>query len=156
MSRMAQDIMTRDVVSVSADMELRDLAKLFLEKHITGAPVVDVWSKAIGVVSQTDLINYTLSRHDEMTVDLGFYQEARINDRQMPAGFQLADTRAGDVSDIMTPVVHAVSEEDSVERVAEVMTANHIHRVIVLRHGRLAGVISALDVLKTLVARQPC
>jgi CBS-domain-containing membrane protein len=156
MSRTARDIMTRDVVSVSAEMELRDLAKLFLEKQITGAPVVDEWSKAIGVVSQTDLINYTLSRDDEMRVDLGFYQEARINDRQMPAGFQLADTRAGIVSDIMTPVVHAVSEEDSVEQVAEVMTSNHIHRVIVLRHGRLAGVISALDVLKTLVARQPC
>jgi CBS-domain-containing membrane protein len=156
MSRSAQDIMTRDVVSVSADMELRDLAKLFLEKHITGAPVVDEWSKAIGVVSQTDLINYTLSHDDEMRVDLGFYHEARINDVQMPAGFQLADMRAGHVSDIMTPVVHAVSEEDAIEHVAEVMTTNHIHRVIVLRHGRLAGVISALDVLKTMVARQPC
>ena len=37
----ARDIMNSDVIAVSASMDLRDLAKMFLEKGITGAPVVD-------------------------------------------------------------------------------------------------------------------
>ena len=40
MSYLARDIMRRKVITVPKSMDLRDLAKLFLEKGITGAPVV--------------------------------------------------------------------------------------------------------------------
>jgi CBS domain-containing protein len=52
----------------------------------------------------------------------------------------------------MTPVVHSVTERASVESVARLMTRQHIHRVIVRRGRKVAGIISALDVLGALNA----
>lgn len=145
---LARDIMNPDVISVPTTMDLRDLAKLFLEKGITGAPVVDEEGGLAGVISQTDIVYYHLTRGDELVLDSHFYQSARVEGRHIPAGFQFEDFNTGCVADVMTPVVHSVTELAKVESVARLMTRNRIHRVIVRRGRRVAGIISALDVLK--------
>jgi len=145
---LARDIMNRDVVSVPATMDLRDLAKLLLQKGITGAPVVDEEGHLAGVISQTDLVYYNLNRGDELVLDSHFYHSARVEGRHVPAGFQFEDFNSGCVADVMTPVVHSVTERATVDSVVRMMTRNHIHRVIVRRGQSVAGVISALDVLK--------
>jgi CBS domain-containing protein len=144
----ARDIMNADVITVPATMDLRDLAKLFLERGITGAPVVDAGGRLVGVVSQTDLVYYNLTRGDELVVNSSFYQSARFEGHRLPRGFQVEDFNSGVVADVMTPVVHSVDESAPVEAVARMMTRNHIHRVIVRRGRRIAGIISALDVLR--------
>ena len=48
----------------------------------------------------------------------------------------------------MTPVVHSVTTAASVDTVARLMTRKHIHRVIVRSGRKVAGIISALDVLR--------
>jgi CBS domain-containing protein len=144
----ARDIMNTDVISVPATMDLRDLGKLFLEKGITGAPVVDEQGHLAGVISQTDLVYYNLTRSDELVFDSHFYQSARVEGRHIPSGFQFEDFNTGCVADVMTPVVHSVTERATVESVARLMTRNRIHRVIVRRGHGVAGIISALDILK--------
>jgi CBS domain-containing protein len=129
-------------------MDLRDLARLFLEKGITGAPVVDQDGNLAGVVSQTDLIYYNMTRDDELVFDSLFYQTARVEGRHIPKGFQIEDCNTGCVGDVMTPVVHSVTERASVDSVARLMTRQHIHRVIVRNGRKVTGIISALDVLK--------
>ncbi len=52
----AQDIMTREVITVGEDATVRELATLFLTKNISGAPVVDAAGRVIGVVTESDLI----------------------------------------------------------------------------------------------------
>ena len=151
MTRLARDIMSREVISVPTTMDLRDLAKLFLERGITGAPVVDSRGDLAGVVSQTDLIYYGLTRDDELVLDSLFYQTARMEGQHIPRGFQIEDTNTGVVEDVMTPLVHAVTERASVDSVVKMMTRKHIHRVIVRKGRKVAGIISALDVLKSQV-----
>jgi len=148
MPKLARDIMNADVISVPTTMDLRDLAKLFLEKGITGAPVVDEEGRLTGVISQTDLVYYQLTRGDTLVFDTSFYESARVEGRHIPAGFQFEDCNTGCVADVMTPVVHSVTERANVDSVARVMTRNRIHRVIVRRGQAVAGIISALDVLK--------
>ena len=53
----AQDIMTRDVITVRPDTSVRDIAALMVEKHISGIPVVTDNGKLIGMVSQSDLLH---------------------------------------------------------------------------------------------------
>ncbi len=148
MAYLARDIMNPNVVSVAADMDLRDLAKLLLKKGITGAPVVDGEGHLAGVISQTDLVYYNLTRGDELVFDSGFYHSARVEGRHVPAGFQFEDFNTGCVGDVMTPVVHSVTESATVAAVARLMTRKHIHRVIVRKGRSVAGIISALDVLR--------
>jgi CBS-domain-containing membrane protein len=148
MGYLARDIMNSDVIAVATRMDLRDLARLFLEKGITGAPVIDEQGNLAGVISQTDLIHYSLTRPDHLVLESDFYQTARMEGRHVPSGFQIEDTNTGCVADMMTPVVHSVSERASVESVAQMMMRKHIHRVIVRRGRKVVGVISAIDVLR--------
>ncbi len=147
--------MTPDVVAVSRKMDLRDLAKLFLEKGISGAPVIDDDGGLVGVISQTDLIFYQLTRDDELRVDSHFYQSARVEGHSLPRGFQVEDLNTGRVEDVMTPIVHAVNETTPVPAIARMMTDEHIHRVIVVRGRRVTGIISALDVLRAMQTGGP-
>lgn len=144
----AADIMTKNVICVMKDADLRDLAKLFLAKGITGAPVIDRDGDICGVVSQTDLLYYQLTRDDELVMPSDFYQSARVEGRSLAKGFQIEDVNTATVEEVMTPVVHAVVASTPVAAIAKMMTQRHIHRVIV-RHGmKVAGIISALDVLR--------
>jgi IMP dehydrogenase len=64
-----------------------------------------------------------------------------------------ADRRAT-VGDVMTRVVYAVRRSDSLLLAIKLMVQEQIHRVVVVDdEGRLAGIVTAMDVLK-LVAEQ--
>jgi CBS domain-containing protein len=151
----ASDVMSKDVICVTEDMELRDLTRLFLERGITGAPVLNRGGDLVGVISQHDLLYYSLTRGDELVLDSDFYQSVRVDGRRLPSGFQVEDANSGRVSDVMTPVVHAVSARTPVDRVAQLMTRKHIHRVIVTQGKKVAGIISAVDLLQAMFAQKP-
>ena len=52
----AKDIMTRDIISVSPTMSVKNLALSLIKNQIRGAPVADKNGKIVGVVSEADLI----------------------------------------------------------------------------------------------------
>lgn len=51
----ARDLMTADMISVAPDTEVQEIARLLLECHITGVPVIDTDGRLLGMVSETDL-----------------------------------------------------------------------------------------------------
>ena len=144
----AADIMTRQVICVTKDADLRDLGKLFLAKAITGAPVIDRDGDICGVISQKDLLYYQLTRDDELVMPSDFYQSARVEGRPIAKGFQIEDVNTATVEEVMTPVVHSVTPQTGVDAVARLMTRRHIHRVIVREGRKVVGIISALDILR--------
>jgi CBS domain-containing protein len=150
MGYVAGDIMSKDVICISKDTDLRDLAKMFLAKGITGAPVIDDHGELCGVISQTDLLYYQLTRDDELVVPSDFYATVKVEGRTIAKGFQIEDVNTATVEEVMTPVVHAVSATAPIEAVARLMTRRHIHRVIVRRGRKVVGIISALDVLRVI------
>jgi CBS domain-containing protein len=148
MAYVASDIMSKDVFCVDKSADLRDLAKLFLAKKITGAPVIDGRGDLCGVISQTDLLFYQLSRDDELSVPSDFYSHTKIEGRSLTTGFQIEDVNTATVEEVMTPVVHSVTPQTTVDAVARLMTRRHIHRVIVREGRKAVGIISALDILR--------
>jgi CBS domain-containing protein len=52
----AKDIMTRDIVSVSPTMTVKNLAMTLIKNQISGAPVADKNGKIVGVVSEADIV----------------------------------------------------------------------------------------------------
>ena len=52
----ASDIMTREVVSVSRETSIRELAEIFTNHHIGSVPVVDSEGVLVGIVTESDLI----------------------------------------------------------------------------------------------------
>jgi CBS domain-containing protein len=53
----AKDIMTRDVITVSPETRVRNLAMTLIKNQISGAPVAAKNGKIIGVVSEADIVS---------------------------------------------------------------------------------------------------
>jgi CBS domain-containing protein len=52
----AKDIMTRDVITVSPAMSVKNLAMVLIKNQISGAPVAAKNGKIIGIVSEADIV----------------------------------------------------------------------------------------------------
>jgi CBS domain-containing protein len=52
----AKDIMTRDIITVSPTMKIKDLAMTLIKNQVSGAPVAARDGKIIGIVSEADII----------------------------------------------------------------------------------------------------
>jgi len=143
----ARDIMTTEVVSVHSGTSLRELERVFLEKGISGAPVVDEEGRLVGVISQTDLVYYHLTRSDSPSRDSDFYRTAELDATFAGSGFHIENYDIGWVSDVMTPVVHTAGPDTPVSELAQLMTLARIHRVIITEDQKVVGLVSAMDVL---------
>ncbi len=141
----------RGVLSaLTPQMSVAAAARLFAERRISGAPVVDESGKAVGVVSERDLLR--ARPHvggDGGGVDyyLWFHGDSEIPVQVCGA----EPDQRGVVADVMTRRVVWVTPETTLRAAIEQMLAERIHRLLVLDGGRLVGLLSTTDVLRTLV-----
>ena len=147
-----KDIMTTDVQSVQDDWSLETLSQFFFDKQISGAPVVDGNENLAGVVSLSDLArNSTLpaTTSDESAHD--YYKNtgsvSGISQEDL-SKLKIESESMITVKDIMTPMVFEMSEDTPVQKAAETMLKGHIHRVLVTRNKKLAGIVTTMDMLK--------
>jgi CBS domain-containing protein len=117
-------VMIKDVVTVSESTSLKDVAKIFSERKITGAPVVNAEGELVGVISETDIIR--------KTNNIGAW----------------SPTTAGQV---MTKPAVTVSPNDSLQRVCELMYNRRIHRVVVAENKKIVGILTTMDILRAIM-----
>ena len=148
MKRVAKDIMHPNVVTVTATMDLREAAKIFVEERISGAPVVDELGNLLGVISQSDLVEYELATERELTVEAPFYRRPYDEALHPSRGFQIEELPADTIKDVMTPYLITVAEDTPIREVAARMAECGIHRVIVVdQDQQICGIVTSLDVL---------
>ena len=141
------DLMTPDPVRIQSTAPLAKAAHLLDQHHIHGLPVVDDSGALVGVVSQTDLVNW----HYNAGIDgASFYDTSdRVPDKEGRAGLRLADIRTALVEEVMSPVVHCVGMERPIAAAAATMIRHRIHRLIVVDDEmRVQGILSAVDLLQ--------
>ncbi len=148
----ARDIMTKDVIFVHPDTEIVEAARLLIEKHINGLPVVTEEGIMAGIICQEDLVT----------------QQRKI---PLPSYFILLDTpiplrsqseiekevkkmAAFTVAEAMTTDVITVDSETELDEIATLMVTHNIHTIPVVDKGKLAGIIGKEDILKTLMPGQ--
>ena len=144
----AAEVMTRQPVTASPDMSLRDVAKLLLDHRISAVPVVDAVGKLVGIVSEGDLVRRGEVVRDERQ---SWWLEAIAEGERM-APELLAYLRSGDrvVRQLMTREVVTVDEATPLSEVARLLERHGIKRVPVLRDGQVVGVVSRADLIKAL------
>lgn len=119
----ARDVMVKDVITVSEKTPLKEVTKLFGDKHITGAPVVNEAGDLVGVISESDIIRKTTS--------IGAWSP------------KLA-------GQIMTKPAVTVAPGETLQRVCELMFNRHIHRVVVAEDKVISGIITTMDILRAI------
>ncbi|MGB5161509.1 MAG: CBS domain-containing protein [Thermoanaerobaculia bacterium] len=151
----AQDIMNPEVMTVTNEMTVKELAGFLTDQEISGAPVEDENGALIGVVSVTDIVRAASSGGDRLMNghdrEAHFYTrgwEGKLSADELET-LHLEDDELK-VGEIMTPSVFAVEAEAPINTVAQSMMDSHLHRLLVVREGKVVGIVSTSDLLSLL------
>lgn len=145
----AGEIMQKRVITVPPEMTLKELAKLFIERRVTGAPVVAADGKLVGVVSQTDLVRRDRETPVEVEVP-GFYADGEKV--VFSSGLKVEEPDYTRVRDVMTPAVFCAEESTPVPELAKFMLRKRIHRVVITAAGKMRGIVTTMDMLRAFLA----
>lgn len=143
----ARDVMTEHVASVGPDDTVRDLAELLLRRGVSAAPVLD-GDKLVGIVSEGDLIR----RAEIGTAERRRSWWLRLFTGAATLARDYTRSHAERVRDVMTTDVVAVAEETTLAEIAALLEKHRIKRVPVVRGGRVVGVVSRADLIRSLAA----
>jgi CBS domain-containing protein len=149
------DVMQSTILAADADWSLDMLTDFLVDNSISGAPVTENGDELVGVVSLTDIVRQNQlqesspdsggSTHDvyryELERHIG-HEELKIFHTQFESPVR--------VRDIMTPMIFSVSDDTSLQEVAETMLRGRIHRVFVTNETKLTGIATTLDVLSVI------
>jgi CBS domain-containing protein len=145
----AKDIMTKDVITVYPDTEIIQAAKLMLDNHLNGLPVVDKEGHLKGIICQSDLMNQ--QKKIPLPSFFVFLDSAISFASQKNIEAEVKKMAASKVSEAMTCDPITVDPETSVEDIATLMVKHKIHTVPVSDQGELVGIIGKEDILRTLM-----
>lgn len=143
----AREIMTTEVVTLSPTTPIREIARIFRQKGISGAPVVEA-DQVIGMVTQVDLIARHARPHSPLYLPL--------LDAKIPLGGQreyrelLRRILGTTARDIMTVPVKTVDADADLEEVATLMVEGKANPLPVLEQDRLVGIISHANLIQHL------
>ena len=162
MTLLAKDVMTTDVTTIGLEESVESLIHLFRVSHFTGVPVVDAAGRAVGLVSETDILRalaYTISPPGSSdSIDLG-KKDGRdrgattrlLRPQRVPTPTResVSELIGRKVHELMTPVLQACRPDDTLAHVCETMAWKGVHRIVVVDDaGEVVGLISALDAVR--------
>ena len=130
---LAQDLMSREVLSLSPDMTVGEALETLVKRGISGAPVVEPDGRIFGVLTEEDLLmfyEYPEECHLEMPI-----RKAKVLG-----------------ADLVTRGVISVRPDTPLEDVATLFIGRKIKRVPVMENGRIVGILSRRDLLRGLLS----
>jgi CBS domain-containing protein len=145
----AEEIMARDVLTVTPATTLDVAINLMLQRRVSGLPVVSDTGELVGIITEGDLLR---------RVETGTDTKRRSRLLEFLAGpgreaseFVHANSRR--VGDLMTPGVISVAADATLDEVVDSMERHHIRRVPVVTGGKVVGVVSRADLLRALAVK---
>jgi CBS domain-containing protein len=125
-----KEIMTREVVTVAPETDLRTLKEMFERYDFNSFPVLEK-GKMVGIVSKLDLLK---AFSPGLNVSLG----------------RALKLYSKDAADIMHTATVYVNPEDDVSKAADYMVEFKLRSMPVLDKGTLTGMISRQDIIRCL------
>ncbi|MEM5766177.1 MAG: CBS domain-containing protein [Candidatus Aenigmatarchaeota archaeon] len=114
-----KDVMNKDVVVISPDINLREASKVMCEKRI-GSLIVIENDDIVGILTQTDILKAVAEEKDlDITV----------------------------VEEVMNKKIFTIDYEKTIEDAVNLMMEKRIKRLPVTKDGKLVGIITASDII---------
>ena len=125
MSQSIEQYMATDLVSFAPEDDIIQAMRTLLQRHLSGAPVLDGDGQMVGVLSQKDClaIVYNTAYHQDW---------------------------GGQVEQFMSRKVEHIEADCSILEAAEKFLHSRFRRFPVLHEGRLVGQISRHDIMRAL------
>lgn len=125
MNMTVADFMATELVSFEPGDDIIEAMRRLLDKHLSGAPVLDSGGQMIGILSQKDCL--------EIVYNTAYHQDW-----------------GGQVEQYMSRKVEHIEADCSVLEAAEKFLHSSFRRFPVLRDGQLVGQISRHDIMRAL------
>ena len=122
MNAPVSSLMQRKVWSIDIDASIAEVERLFTERRLSWAPVLESKFTAIGVISAADLMQFNAQGRDPTSV----------------RAWQLCTYK---------PI--SVAPDTPTSEVARLMVEHDIHHVIVSDSSGMVGVVSSMDFVRT-------
>ena len=141
----AKDVMTSPVVSVGPDDSVSEAARIMLQRHISGLPVIDKEGRLVGIVTEGDFL-----RRAETGTQR---RRPRWLEYLLGPG-RLADeytrSHGRKVREVMTADPLTASDDTPLDEIVHTMEKRGIKRLPVLRGTEVVGIVSRANLVHAL------
>jgi len=143
----AEDVMTREVISIDPDSTVLQAARLMLQHHISGLPVIDHSGNLVGVLSEGDFLRRRETKTEKRR---SRWLEFLMGPGRIAAEY--SHSHGSKVSEVMTKEVISVDVATLLEDIVDVMERKRIKRVPVLCGGLVVGIITRSNLMHAMVS----
>ena len=119
----ARSIMSRKIMTVTEDANIRHVMKLLSENRVTGLPVVSEDMALLGIVTEKDILKVLLYGKD---------------------------IKSKKAADLMATDVVSFDEDEDLMVIFRTLVEGNFRRVPILADGKLTGIISRRDIINFL------
>jgi CBS domain-containing protein len=153
MDMLVKQVMQRNIRTIAPQVTLPNLEEAFVKQAVSGFPVVDKGT-LVGIVSRSDIVRQLFIEHHAAESTSDFYLDGEGFHEIPLVTFQQIADRVGErieqlqVKDVMSRNLVKISPDQPLRMVAQMLTDNHVHRVLVTEDNRLLGLVSSLDLVR--------
>jgi CBS domain-containing protein len=155
--RVAADLMDRRPAAVSPETRIGEVARLIVERGVSGVPVVAPSGEVIGLITEVDLVTRHAHVHFPTYLSL-FGMAIRLSTRRAQHELDEETRRivARTAAEIMDEDFgeHTVEEDTPVEDVAARLAKTGSDPLVVLRGDRLAGLITRTTLVRLVAVEE--
>ena len=140
----ARELMTTPVVVVPPEASVKEVAERMVAGRVSGVPVVDRFDHLVGIISESDLV--TKLEYEEKGQGL-----VGLLDHLAHAVGADRKLQARTAAELMTPLVVTAPPDAPVRELIHLMATHHVNRIPIVESGRVIGIVTRADILRTLV-----
>jgi CBS domain-containing protein len=137
--------MSTDVISVSPDTPVQEIADILVQNRISSVPVIDRTGRLVGIVSDGDLIR----RVEIGTEPRRSWWQLFLTDATA-AAYEYVRSHGRAARDVMTKNPVTTMEDAPLPKVAATMTRKGLKQMPVVRGSRVSGMLSRSDLVRKL------
>jgi CBS domain-containing protein len=151
-----KDFMRCDVFFVRPNNSVFDVAKVFSQNNISGAPVVEK-GKVVGIVSISDIVKFMNIKladagiREPQSLTFLFLNMIKMGKDYIGFKKELERISKTEIRHMMSKKVVCISPEANLFEAAKMMEKKDINRLPVVEDGKLVGIIARADLIKALV-----
>jgi CBS domain-containing protein len=146
-----RDVMVQNPVTVTPELELRDLVDLFVREGLQGVPVVSASDRRlIGIITESDLILQEVEGDIDVPHFVPFLDGVVFFDRTDRYDEQMKKAFAATAGDLMNDEVLTIGPDDTIHEAAKRMSKHNVSRLVVVDGPNVVGMISRSQIVLAL------